>query len=217
LIGAILAVAGGQETRQARPFVHPLTNMPESSDDVVTTFYYPKHPDLRFPAGELVTVLCLIRNKGNTNVNITAVMGSLNVPQDFSYHLQNYTFKQFGSVLEPNREVTLDYTFQLHESLDPTEYQLAHTVFYDDGESAYSTTFFNKTVEIYLPPMEIDWGSILKTIIVLAGIGGVVFMTLLKKPEKSIPTEVNGKKVNDDWTDGYLGTAPKKGRKAKKN
>jgi hypothetical protein len=33
---------------------------------------------------------------------------------------------------------------QIHPDLEPTAYQLAHTVFYEDDSVAYSTTFFNE-------------------------------------------------------------------------
>lgn len=53
------------------------------------------------------------------------------------------------------------HTFtQLHEMLKPSEFQLAHTVFYIDQAAAeedeqsqklYASTFFNETVLLYYP------------------------------------------------------------------
>jgi len=205
----------GSKHRGAYSPVHPLTDMPDASEDIVTSFYYPKYPDLRFPAGEIVTVLCSVRNQGDSPYNITAMMGSLNAPFNFDYHLQNYTLQSLGVFLTTSQEITFEYTFKLHENLDPSEYQLAHTVFYENSEEAFSTTFFNKTVEVYLPPIEIDWGSILKTMIVLFGIGATVFITFFKKPEKSSAPVVaaDGKPVSNDWTDGFLGDKKKRKNK----
>jgi hypothetical protein len=155
--------AGSEDPRN---FKHPLTDMPAASEDIETTFYFPQHTDLKLPIGEVVTVLCHFVNKGsassglrglsNSYYNISAIMGSLNSPYDFRHHFQNYSYKPIGMVIKNDEEITLSYQFQLHPDLEPIDYQLAVTVFYDSEVERFSTTFFNQTVELYLPKADYD-------------------------------------------------------------
>ena len=65
------------------------------------------------PIGQTVTVLCHFLNRGDFPYNVTAIMGSLNSPVDFSYHIQNYSYKPVGVVVRSQEEVTLEYQFQV--------------------------------------------------------------------------------------------------------
>lgn len=123
---------------------HPLTDMPPSAEDVETSPYFPEHTDHKFPIGETVTSLCHFINDGSTNYNVSAVMGSLNSPFEFSHHFQNYSYKTFGTIVKPGEEITFKYNFQLHKELEPVDYQLAITVFYESEQHSFSTTFFNQ-------------------------------------------------------------------------
>jgi hypothetical protein len=136
---------------EERVFVHPLTDMPGPMEDVETSAYFPNHPDQKFPIGETITVLCHLSNDGSASLNVTAIMGSLNFVFDFRHHIQNYTYKPFGFVVKPGEEVTLQYQFHIHPDLEPVEYTLAHTVFYESERESYSNTFFNQ-VSYYRNP-----------------------------------------------------------------
>lgn len=133
-----------QGNEDLKNFKHPLTDMPGAAEDVQTTFYFPAQTDLKFPIGEVIHTLCHFSNKGTGPYNISAVMGSLNAPFDFNHHFQNYSYKPFGIVVKGDEEITLKYTFQLHPELEPVDYQLAVTVFYESETESYSTTFFNQ-------------------------------------------------------------------------
>jgi translocon-associated protein subunit alpha len=136
--------AGKGQSQDNRVFKHPLTDMPSSSDDISTSYYFPSHTDLKLPIGEVVTALCHITNKGKGYYNISAVMGSLNAPFDFRHHYQNYSYKPIGMVIKSDEEITLQYGFQLHPDLEPVDYQLAITVFYESETEGFSSTFFNQ-------------------------------------------------------------------------
>lgn len=95
-------------------------------------------------------------------------MGSLNSPFDFRHHFQNYSYRPFGVLLKSGEEISLKYGFQLHPELgemqtydshyichsklhfilictvEPIEYQLSITVFYDSEQQSFSTTYFNQ-------------------------------------------------------------------------
>lgn len=120
LLLPFLSMATSQQNNDAtggsgRPqvFIHPLTNMPGPADDIETSYFFPKYSNGKFPIGEVVTILCHLSNNDNVPYNISAIMGSLNSPYDFSYHIQNYTYKPLGVVVRPGDEITFQYQFQV--------------------------------------------------------------------------------------------------------
>jgi hypothetical protein len=133
-----------QKSEEVRSFKHPLTDMPGSADDITTINYFPNQPDLKLPVGESITVICHFSNDGTGYYNISGIMGSLNSPEDFRHHFQNYSYKPFGIVVKGGEEISLRYSFQLHPELSPVNYQLAVTVFYDSESEGFSNTFFNQ-------------------------------------------------------------------------
>ena len=141
---ALLTNAQQGTTEETRAFKHPLTDMPGSADDVETAPFFPNHPDHKLPIGEVVTTLCHFTNTGSSYYNISAIMGSLNAPFDFHHHFQNYSYKPIGMVVKGGEEISLKYSFQLHPELEPVDYQLAITVFYESESESFSTTFFNQ-------------------------------------------------------------------------
>ena len=99
--------------QQFQQFVHPLTDMPGSAKDIATSYYFPGHTDNKFPIGEVVTVLCHFSNDDQYPYNVTAIMGSLNAPYDFGFHVQNYSYKPLGVIIRPGDEFTFEYQFQV--------------------------------------------------------------------------------------------------------
>jgi hypothetical protein len=127
------------------------------------------------PIGQTVTVLCHFSNQGDFPYNVTAIMGSLNSPADFSYHIQNYSYKPVGVVVRPQEEVTVEYQFQLHPDLQPMQYALAHTVFYEDDSISYSSTFFNQTVDLYFREEDMDLETVVQLLFSAIFTVGIVF------------------------------------------
>lgn len=156
----ILNAKSDSSSEDQRAFKHPLTDMPRSAEDIETAHYFPAYSDQKFPIGQNVISLCHLSNQGNSVYNVTAIMGSLNSPFDFRHHFQNYSYRSFGVLIKPGEEISLKYGFQLHPELEPIEYQLAITVFYDSEQQSFSTTFFNQTVELYFPSSEYDFETI---------------------------------------------------------
>jgi len=164
--------------------------MPPPSPEIETSYYFPGYTEQKFPIGEVVTALCHFSNDGESPFNVTAIMGSLNNPFDFSFYIQNYSYKPVGIMVRPGEEISFEYQFQLHPNLEPVEYALSHTVFYENDKIGFSSTFFNQTVELYYSSSDYDFDSILK---ILGSIGFTCFVvyitvtvcTLDKKPMKS--------------------------------
>lgn len=209
---AIVAFVNGQNDDDSKMFKHPLTDMAPPSDDVQTSHYFPGHSDNKFPIGETVTALCYFSNEGGTFYNVSAIMGSLNSPMDFRHHFQNYSYKPVGMVVKAGEELSLQYNFQLHPDLEPVDYQLAITVFYESETESFSTTFFNQvtssclfyldslftfpplhssamqTVELYSQQSEYDAetiGSVFVSILFAAAVAVVAFIAC--SPDTKIP------------------------------
>lgn len=130
-------------------FNHPLTDLPGYSEDVVTSYYFPQHSDMKIPIGEYVPLLCHFANDGENALNVTAIMASLNSPYEFHFFVQNFTYKPFGVVVKGGEEITFEYLFQLHPALEPADFTLAATVFYESDTISYSSTFFNQVASCF--------------------------------------------------------------------
>ena len=162
---AMLAIFG-LSVLLARAQFHPLSNMPPSSEDVSVSFYYPEHDGhgTKLPVNDVVTVLCHFSNEGESILNVTAAMGSLNMAHDFNFYVQNFSFKPVGLVVPPNEEMTLTYEFIMDPRLDTTQdYTLAHSVFYENADKPdewYTSTFYNSTVELYTTEADVDLETI---------------------------------------------------------
>mmetsp|Transcript_28652 Transcript_28652/g.48361 ORF Transcript_28652/g.48361 Transcript_28652/m.48361 type:complete len:240 (-) Transcript_28652:242-961(-) len=183
-------------------FIHPLTNMPGSSEDVETSFLFPGHSDQKFPIGETVTVLCHFTNNAeHYPLNVTAIMGSLNSPFEFNFHVQNYSYKPLGIVVRPDEEFTFSYEFQLHPDLQPVEYSLAHTIFYEDNTRGYSTTFFNQTVELTYPTDEFDIYTMAQLVLSLSACMFVIglLIWIFKSDTSPKRKSAGANSAADDW------------------
>jgi len=145
-------------------YFHPLTDMPESNDDVLVASYIPgyhskgksKKP---LPLNKEVTVLCHFANEGMVDLNITYMMGSLTLANNFRHYLTNFTYSPVSFMLPPSEEVTLSYNIILPKYLnEDIRYRIANSVFYEDisTNTRYSNTFQNVTINVYENPSEID-------------------------------------------------------------
>jgi len=150
---------------------HILTNMPAEHREVLVSFYYPDLQHKRgrkLPVGVPVTVLCHFANEGDTPLNITGIMGSLNKYNNFYHYVHNTSFEAISHILRPAEEITLTHTFLLPGWLDTTpRYKMSNTVFYHEyvapgfdqyrgAEYSYSHTFQNSTVELFSTSPELD-------------------------------------------------------------
>ena len=127
------AAASGWLVQGATSFKHPLHRIPRRSLDVTAKYSLPKHPDLAFPIGEWITVRCHLSTALRAPINVTYMIGSLNSPLDFGLYLQNYSLVPVTTELARGDELVLEYTFKVHEALEPIDYQIALTVFYKVG------------------------------------------------------------------------------------
>lgn len=186
---------------------HPLTDMPLPSPDVITAGVFPKE-DMSKPAfaiGKQVDTLIGIVNNGEEAINVTMIMGSLNSPFDFNFFIYNFSAMNYNMIVQGEEEYSFYYRFQTPNDLDPVDYQVALTVFYENDEELFSHTFFNGSVAFK------DESDLVPTDALLKYIGGFAVSAMLFLMFKTIaagsagtvePTPSNGS-YDDDW--GYGG------------
>lgn len=103
-------------------------------------------PHTGIPTGEVVTITCTVINNGESPLNISGIMGSLNDPDNFKgAYLENFTGMPVGEVVEPGGELSLEYRV-LPRVPGPMPAQLSALVFYEDADMYYASPCFNQTV-----------------------------------------------------------------------
>jgi len=149
------------------------------SRDVTTSIIFPDFPDKKIHVGEKVTVLIGFKNNGKSTFNITTVAAHLHSPFDFNYYIQNFTVREIGALVEPEREVSIEYIFAPDKSLEPLEFHLSAYVDYNSttGEQ-FRTTFTNGTIELIEKPSEFDAKQFFTYISGAGVLGLLLYITL---------------------------------------
>lgn len=117
------------------------------SADAETTVLFPQYPDKQLPAGKPIHVLVGFNNKGEKDFIIETVDASFRYPQDYSYHIQNFTATMYNRVVQPGQEATFQYAFHPHESYGGRPFGLTVLMMYKDAEgNQFGAGVFNETV-----------------------------------------------------------------------
>lgn len=223
LLASALAMlaAGSVSAQQGGNQPHPLSVLPPPGL-VTTGFFFPDHPSVRpqdFATGKQVRVVLGIHNDADVAYNISAIMGSLNSPTDFSIYVQNFTQQLYHQPLAVGQEISVEYKFLPDPRLEPRDFVVALTVFYQDPKGQYySNTFFNKTIDFVEEKKLIDWELIFLFVFLIGLASGVVYVlyTLVaphlsslgymskksKKSKASSAPRVPTAQDNEDWVKG---------------
>ncbi|KAK9845659.1 hypothetical protein WJX84_005930 [Apatococcus fuscideae] len=175
LLACCLAAAYSVQAQPSGlPLRHPLTDPPAPSPSVQTQYWFPSHPQLQFPAGTPIDVVVGIHNVGAQPLNFTAIMGSLNAKDKFSFFIQNFTFTEYDAYVPAGEEASLQYTFLPDGSLPQLEFQVAVQLFYNDQQVQFSNTVFNRTIDIFEVSSFIDFQllGLWALVLAVAGVGG---------------------------------------------
>ncbi|KAK9823798.1 hypothetical protein WJX72_005579 [[Myrmecia] bisecta] len=176
LLAAILASAWqGALAQAAGAQRHPLTDPPPPAPGVDTEVWFPKHlqNQLQFTVGEPVDVVVGFHNGGDERLNITGIMGSLNLAEQPAYFVQNFSGQGYAAALNKGEEASLHYTFTPAANLPQREFIVALTVFYQSQASAHSTLFFNKTIDVIERPSWVDTELLFLWALLAAALGSV--------------------------------------------
>eukprot|EP01025_Chloroclados_australasicus_P039600 TRINITY_DN4107_c0_g1_i4.p2 TRINITY_DN4107_c0_g1~~TRINITY_DN4107_c0_g1_i4.p2 ORF type:complete len:265 (-),score=31.88 TRINITY_DN4107_c0_g1_i4:419-1213(-) len=210
LFGACLA-----DTSESPPaldpglfYSHPLTDMPGKMEDVKVKCVLPNHGTKLIPAGEVVDVLVGIQNGSPEMLNVTAAMGSINFPQNFSFYVQNFSLYQYHQVVAPQQSLSLLYQVRSDPNLYARDWIFAFTLFYHSNGVQYSNTFFNESVTVVEPDRAIDFEMLFMYVVLLGllAIGGFfAYQAIKDKPLVKKMTTSTTKKVKK--TEGETGAA----------
>jgi translocon-associated protein subunit alpha len=118
-----------------------------TSADAETTVLFPDYPDKKLPAGKPIFLLVGFHNKGEKEYTVQTLDASFRYPQDYSYHIQNFTGTQYDKTIKPGQEGSFIYAFHPHESYGGRPFGLTVMMFYKDGSGIqYAAGVFNETV-----------------------------------------------------------------------
>jgi translocon-associated protein subunit alpha len=100
-------------------------------------------------AGKVVEFLVGFTNKGKDTFTLESLDASFRYPQDYSFHIQNFTASVFNRPVKTKEQVTLSYTFYTDESFAGRPFGLVVSLGYRDSEGKpFLDAVFNETVSI---------------------------------------------------------------------
>jgi len=143
------------------------------SDNVVTTFIFPDYPDKKLPAGEKVTVLVGFSNRGQNPFNLSWIAAALHSPFDYNYYIQNFTAREVNAIVEKGEEGSIEYQFTPDKSLEPLEFHLSISLYYNDtvDDQLYVSPILNGTIELIEKSSGLDVKALFQYILAFAGLG----------------------------------------------
>lgn len=110
---------------------------------------------LDLPAGQPVEFLIGFLNKGLDEFVVESVEASFRYPQDFNYHIQNFTAIAYNREIKSGHEATVAYSFLPSDAFAGRPFGLNIALNYRDANGAqFSESVFNETVQI----SEVDEG-----------------------------------------------------------
>ena len=129
---------------------------PSPNADTTVLFIKPENA-YELPAGKLVKLIVGFTNNGDKEFLIETMDGSFRYPQDYSFHIQNFTTFPFGRVVEPGRQASFVYQFMPSEMFSSRPFGLTFNLNYKDSSNQYyQDAVFNETVTIIEPDEGLD-------------------------------------------------------------
>jgi len=190
-------------------------NLLVASPDAVTSFVFPRFPERQFPSGEPVEILTGFYNKGKEIFNITKIAASFNYPLDYSYYIQNFTTKEYGLAVAPGDEISVSYVFKPDPLLEPREFGLVVSVFYQDSQKTnWTSVAFNSTVDMVESGGGVDAQTFFTYLGIIAFLGlsgfllsGVLSSWVKKHKRKGGRYEVGTKAPREVQNEWLIGTS----------
>jgi len=121
-----------------------------ASPDVETVVLFPDHADKQLPAGKLIHTLVGFSNRGEKDFVVDVIDASFRYPQDFSYHIQNFSSIGYKSVVPAGQEATFKYSFFPHESYGGRPFGLVMVMSYHDLDgNQFASSVVNETITFH--------------------------------------------------------------------
>lgn len=104
---------------------------------------------VELPGGQPVEFLVGFKNKGEQQFTIEHLDASFRYPQDWSYHIQNFSAIAIQKTVKPKQEATVAYSFMPADAFAGRPIGLSINLAYRDAEgNFYFDPVFNETVQI---------------------------------------------------------------------
>lgn len=117
------------------------------SPDAVTVILFSDYPDKQLPAGKPIHTLVGFSNKGEKDFIVETIDASFRYPQDYSYHIQNFSVVALKSVVPAGHESTFQYSFFPHESYGGRPFGLVVMMSYQDSDgNQFAAAVLNETI-----------------------------------------------------------------------
>jgi len=125
--------------------------------DATILFVKPGSTPATIGAGKLVRFHVGFTNKGAKDFLVESLDASFRYPQDFSFHIQNFTTAVYSRVVEPKRQATFDYAFTPNEAFAGRPFGLVINLNYKDAEgNVWQNAVFNDTITVNEPDEGLD-------------------------------------------------------------
>ncbi|XP_077410969.1 translocon-associated protein subunit alpha isoform X2 [Vanacampus margaritifer] len=148
----------------------------KASPNADTTILFVKGED--FPANDIVKFLLGFTNKGSEDFVVDSLDASFRYPQDYQFHIQNFTALQLGTAVPPGRQATFEYSFIPAEPMGGRPFGLVINLNYKDADgNVFQDAVFNQTVTITEMEDGLD-GETIFMYIFLSGLGLLVIVGL---------------------------------------
>eukprot|EP01018_Ginkgo_biloba_P013463 Gb_35947 [translate_table: standard] len=180
---------------------------------VDTICFFPKNSDKLVPAGGETEILVGVSNEGESSLKVLSIKASLHLPFDHRLLVQNLTVQEFVNATVPHSaQATFPYSFEVNKYLQPGEFSLVGSMFYEVDEQLYQTVFYNGTIEVVEGSgiLSIETVFLITLGLALLGLSGLwiygQIQRFSKKTKRTKKVEVGTK--NADTTNEWLqGTA----------
>uniref|UniRef100_A0A915Q261 Translocon-associated protein subunit alpha n=1 Tax=Setaria digitata TaxID=48799 RepID=A0A915Q261_9BILA len=124
------------------------TIRPSPDVHVAFIFIQPENSE-DLPGGKLVQFLMGFQNRGEKDFTVRFCETSFRYPQDFSYHIQNFSRVQYNRVVSAKQEATFNYAFYPSDQFAGRPLGLVVELQYEDSDGkTYRNTVFNETITI---------------------------------------------------------------------
>jgi len=184
----------------------------KSPDGETTILFIKPRPNLvgntgtpELHSGKAVEFLVGFVNKGKSDFTLETLDTSFRYPQDYSFHIQNFTALTYNKIVKPKEQATLSYTFFVDESFAGRPFGLTINLGYRDTEGKpFVDAVYNETISV----VEVEEGLDGETfflyiffaalIVLLLVVGQHVLTSFSKKVTTRKPTIERGTTESDD-------------------
>lgn len=168
-----------------------------------------------------------MKNDGESTINIIAIQGSVHLPFDHQYLVQNLSAQAFNNAsVPPSVQATFPYIFAVSKFLQPGAFDLVGKIVYEIDQHPYQSTFYNGTIEVTEAGGILSVESVFLVSLAIALLGLLGFWVqsqiqhFSKKTKRAPKVEVGTGKTDasmDEWLQGtaYTQSLSNKSKKKK--